>query len=244
MPNRARGKHSKKGNEVVILVTDLEYNTGKMCERFFFSISNKRHGYAQCISLLRLITRKKATNFSSLCVYWKKTQKVSKWSKIHKRKCIYWNETFRLIFKHRVILSRKRNDLFNVGNFEAFLWLSFQRSGIRRVTTDKFYVRYVSYDITVECFKRLSLFQASTAFSTLWSLDMISLTSQECKINSSGTIIVVLSKLYYDYFRRSLSTRRKSDINSHRSAFTFSFNPQNLTALKSLNINQNVSLPI
>ena len=151
---------------------------------------------------------------------------------IHKRKswmtkkCIYWNETFKLIFKHRVILSRKRNDLFNVGNFEAFLWLSFQRSGIRRVTTDKFYVRYVSYDITVECFKRLSLFQASTAFSTLWSLDMISLTSQECIINSSGTIIVVLSKLYYDYFRRSLSTRRKSDINSHRSAFTFSFNPK------------------
>ena len=143
------------------------------------------------------------------------------------QKCIYWNETFRLIFKHRVVLNRKRNDLFNVGNFEAFLWLSFQRSGIRRVTTDKFYVRYVSYDITVECFKRLSLFQASTAFSTLWSLDMISLTSQECNINSSGTIIVVLSKLYYDYFRRSLSTRRKSDINSHRSAFTFSFNPQN-----------------
>ena len=145
---------------------------------------------------------------------------------LNDQKCIYRNETFRLIFKHRVILSRKRNDLFNVGNFEAFLWLSFQRSGIRRVTTDKFYVRYVSYDITVECFKRLSLFQASTAFSTLWSLDMISLTSQECIINSSGTIIVVLSKLYYDYFRRSLSTRKKSDINSHRSAFTFSFNPK------------------
>ena len=82
MPNRARGKHSKKGNEVVILVTDLEYNTGKMCERFFFSISNKRHGYAQCISLLRLITRKKATNFSSLC----ETQKIVKMVKIiHKK---------------------------------------------------------------------------------------------------------------------------------------------------------------
>ena len=117
MPNRARGKHSKKGNEVVILVTDLEYNTGKMCERFFFSISNKRHGYAQCISLLRLITRKKATNFSSLCVYRKNTQKSVKMVKnsqkkvLNDQKCIYWNETFRLIFKHRVILSRERETI-------------------------------------------------------------------------------------------------------------------------------------